>query len=103
MLRLIERVASAAAATGRPVAVCGEVAGDRLLCRCSSGSECASFDQVTPWTPAAKQAVRVTDTRAAGSLARSALAAESAAAVRRLLAAAAAAAADQPHTHEKGP
>ena len=38
--------------------------------------------------PAAKQAVRATDTRAAGRLARAALAAESAAAVRRLLAAA---------------
>ena len=30
VLRLIERAASAAAAAGRPVAVCGEVAGDRL-------------------------------------------------------------------------
>jgi phosphoenolpyruvate-protein kinase (PTS system EI component) len=53
--------------------------------------------------PAAKQAVRATDTGAAGRLATAALAAESAAAVRRLLAAAAPPAAYQPPTREKGP
>ena len=89
MLRLIERAASAAAAAGRPVAVCGEVAGDRLAVPLLVGLGVRELSMSPALIPAAKQAVRATDARAAGGLAEAALAAESAAAVRRLLAAAA--------------
>ena len=89
VLRLIGRAASAAAAAGRPVAVCGEVAGDRLAVPLLVGLGVRELSMSHALIPAAKQAVRATDTRAAGRLAEAALAAESAAAVRRLLAAAA--------------
>ncbi len=103
VLRLIERAAAAAAAAGRPVAVCGEVAGDRLAVPLLVGLGVRELSMSHALIPAAKQAVRATDTRAAGRLAEAALAAESAAAVRRLLAAAAPSAACRPPTHEKGP
>ena len=97
VLRLIERATSAAAAAGRPVAVCGEVAGDRLAVPLLIGLGARELSMSHALIPAAKQAVRSTDTRAAGRLAKAALAAESAAAVRQLLAA------HQPPTPEKGP
>ena len=103
MLRLIERAASAAAAAGRPVAVCGEVAGDRLSVPLLVGLGARELSMSHALIPAAKQAVRATDARAARGLAQAALAAESAAAVRRLLAAAAPSAAYPPPTHEKSP
>ncbi len=103
VLRLIERAAAAAAAAGRPVAVCGEVAGDRLAVPLLVGLGVRELSMSHALIPAAKQAVRAADTRAARRLAKAALAAESAAAVRRLLAAAAPSAAHQPPTLEKGP
>ena len=90
VLRLIERTASAAAGAGRPVAVCGEVAGDRLAVPLLVGLGVRELSMSHTLIPTAKQAVRATDARAARRLAEAALAAESAAAVRRLLAAAAA-------------
>ena len=106
VLRLIGRAASAAAAAGRPVAVCGEVAGDRLAVPLLVGLGVRELSMSPALIPAAKQAVRATDARAAGHLAEAALAAESAATVRRLLAAAPPqphAAADLPPIDEKGP
>ena len=90
VLRLIERTASAAAGAGRPVAVCGEVAGDRLAVPLLVGLGVRELSMSHTLIPTAKQAVRATDARAARRLAEAALAAESAAAVRRLLATAAA-------------
>ena len=107
VLRLIGRAAAAAAAAGRRVAVCGEVAGDRLAVPLLVGLGVRELSMSPALIPAAKQAVRATDARDAGRLAKAALAAESAAAVHRLLAAAAPpqphAAADQPPIDEKGP
>ena len=91
VLRLIERTV-AAAADGRPVAVCGEVAGDRLAVPLLIGLGVRELSMSPALIPAAKQAVRAADTGAARRLAEAALAADSAAAVRRLLAAAAASA-----------
>jgi phosphoenolpyruvate-protein kinase (PTS system EI component) len=71
----------------RRVAVCGEVAGDRLAVPLLVGLGVRELSMSRALIPAAKQAVRATDTRAAARLARAALAADSAAAVRRLLAA----------------
>ncbi len=106
VLRLIERAASAAAAANRPVAVCGEVAGDRLAVPLLVGLGVRELSMSPALIPAAKQAVRATDARAAARLARAALAADSAAAVRRLLAAAAPmaqTAATDAASDEKGP
>ncbi len=91
VLRLIERTVVAAAAAGRPVAVCGEVAGDRLAVPLLLGLGVRQLSMSPALIPAAKQAVRTTDAGAARRLAEEALAADSSAAVRRLLAAAAAA------------
>ncbi len=106
VLRLIGRAASAAAAAGRRVAVCGEVAGDRLAVPLLVGLGVRELSMSPALIPAAKQAVRATDARDAGRLAKAALAAESAAVVHRLLAAAAPpqphSAADQPPIDEKG-
>ena len=103
VLRLIEHAAAAAAAAGRPLAVCGEVAGDRLAVPLLVGLGVRELSMSHALIPAAKQAVRAADTRAARRLAKAALAAESAAAVRRLLAAATSSAAHQPPNLEKGP
>ena len=89
VLRLIERTVTAAAAAGRPVAVCGEVAGDRLAVPLLLGLGVRELSMSPALIPAAKQAVRAADTVAARRLAEEALATDSAAAVRRLLAAAA--------------
>jgi phosphocarrier protein FPr len=89
VLRLIERTAKAAAAAGRRVAVCGEVAGERLAVPLLVGLGVTELSMNPASIPAAKEAVRATRAVRAAELAREALAAESAAAVRRLLAAAA--------------
>ena len=60
VLRLIERAASAATA-GRPVAVCGEVAGDRLAVPLLVGLGVRELSMSPSLIPAAKQAVRATD------------------------------------------
>ena len=85
VLRLIERVARAAAAAGRRVAVCGEVAGDPLAIPLLLGLGVTELSMAPrAHTPAAKQAVRATDSAPARRLAAAALAAESADEVRRL-------------------
>jgi phosphocarrier protein FPr len=85
VLRLMERAAGAASAAGRPVAVCGEVAGDPLAVPLLLGLGVRELSMSPARVAAAKQAVRRTDTGAARRLAERALAAESAAEVRRLL------------------
>ncbi len=86
VLGLIARAAAAATATGRRLAVCGEVAGDRLAVPLLVGLGVDELSMNPAAIPAAKQAVRATDAAEAAALAREALSAESAAAVRRLLA-----------------
>jgi phosphocarrier protein FPr len=85
VLRLIERTAGAAAPAGRPVAVCGEVAGDPIAVPLLLGLGVREISMSAARIAAAKQAVRRTDLAAARRLAERALAAESAAEVRRLL------------------
>jgi phosphocarrier protein FPr len=89
VLRLIRLTVEAAAAAGRRVAVCGEVAGDRLAIPLLIGLGVTELSMNAVAIPAAKQAVRATDAARAAGLAEQALDAESAADVRRLLAAAA--------------
>ena len=84
VLRLIDRVARAAAEGGRGVAVCGEMAGDPLAIPVLLGLGIAELSMGAARIPPAKQAVRATDLSAARQLAGEALAAESAADVRRL-------------------
>ena len=96
VLQLIRRTAAAAAAAGRRLAVCGEVAGDSLAVPLLLGLGATELSMNPVAIPAAKQAVRGADVARAGGLAEQALAAESAAAVRRLLAAAASDAASSP-------
>jgi phosphocarrier protein FPr len=84
VLRLIDRVARAAAGGGRSLAVCGEVAGDPLAIPVLLGLGVHELSMAATRIPAAKQAVRATDVAAARQLAAKALAAESAAEVRRL-------------------
>ena len=84
VLRLIDRVARAAAEGGRSVAVCGEVAGDPLAIPLLLGLGIVELSMAPSQIPAAKQVVRATDVGAARRVAAQALAAESAAAVRRL-------------------
>ena len=84
VLRLIERTARAAAAAGKPVAVCGEVAGDLAAIPLLLGLGITGLSMAPARIGLAKQAVRATDLDAARRLAAAALAAESAAEVRRL-------------------
>jgi phosphoenolpyruvate-protein kinase (PTS system EI component) len=84
VLRLIERVARAAAEGGRAVAVCGELAGDAEAVPLLLGLGVAELSMAPARIPAAKQAVRTTTLLEARRLTEQALAAESAAAVRRL-------------------
>ncbi len=88
VLRLIDMTARAADAAGREVAVCGEIAGDRLAVPLLLGLGVRELSMSPVAIPAVKQAVRATDAAAARRMADEALAAESAAAVRELLAAA---------------
>jgi len=84
VLRLIDRVARAAAEGERGVAVCGEMAGDPLAIPVLLGLGIAELSMAAARIPPAKQAVRATDLAAARRLAAEALAAESAGEVRRL-------------------
>jgi len=86
VLRLIDRVARAAAEGGRSVAVCGEVAGDPLAIPLLLGLGVTELSTAAARIPLAKQAVRATDLGAARQLAEEALAAESPAEVRRMAA-----------------
>ena len=84
VLRLIEHTARAAADGGKEVAICGEVAGDPVAIPLLLGLGVGELSMTAARIPAAKQAVRATDSGAARRLADSALAAGSAAEVRRL-------------------
>ena len=90
VLRLIESTAVAAAAAGRPVAVCGELASEPLAVPLLIGLGIDELSVSVPLVSAVKEAVRNVDASAARELAQRALAAESAAEVRALAAAAAA-------------
>jgi phosphocarrier protein FPr len=83
VLRLIDRVARAAAG-GRGVAVCGEVAGDPLAIPLLLGLGVTELSMAAARIPLAKRAVRATDLGVARQLAGEALAAGSAVAVREL-------------------
>ncbi len=85
VLRLIERVVRTAAAGGRPVSVCGEVAGDPLAIPLLLGlGSHRALDGSGAHTPGQAGRARRRSGRPGGSP-REALAAESAAAVRRLV------------------
>ena len=89
MLRLIGAVARAAGAAGRPVAVCGEIAGDPLAVPILLGLGVTALSMTAPRIALAKQVVRGVEPDAARRLAAKALAADSTAQVRALAAAAA--------------
>jgi phosphoenolpyruvate-protein phosphotransferase/dihydroxyacetone kinase phosphotransfer subunit len=84
VLQLIDRTARAAAAAGKRLAVCGEMAADRLCAPLLIGLGVRELSMNAAAIPAAKQAVRAVDAAAARALADEALAAGTAAAVRRL-------------------
>jgi phosphocarrier protein FPr len=92
VLRLIGAVARAAGDAGRPVAVCGEIAGDPLAVPILLGLGVTALSMTSPRIALAKQVVRGVEPDAARRLATQALAADSTAQVRALAAAAAAAA-----------
>ena len=85
VLRLVARVVDAAVAGGRPVAVCGEVAGDPLAIPLLLGLGITALSTAPARIAAAKRAVRDVEAAAARRLAARALAAESADEVRRLV------------------
>ena len=85
VLRLIDRVVRAAVEGGRPVAVCGEVAGDPLAIPLLLGLGVTELSMAPARIPSAKQVVRAVDVAQARRLAGEALAAGSAAEVRRLI------------------
>jgi len=84
VLRLIERVGRAAAAGGRPLAACGEAAGDPAAIPLLLGLGVSELSMAPGRIAAAKQAVRGVEPTAARRLAERALAAGSAAEVRLL-------------------
>ena len=90
VLRLIDLTARAAAAGGRGVAVCGELAGDSVAVPVLLGLGVTELSVAPARIPAVKQLVRATDISTARILAADALAAQSAAEVRRLAGACAA-------------
>ena len=85
VLRLIAAVCNAAAATGTPVAVCGDMAADLAAVPLLLGLGVRELSVPPPDVPLVKQRVRSTDLRAAEDLAAQALRATSARAVRKLL------------------
>jgi phosphoenolpyruvate-protein kinase (PTS system EI component) len=84
VLRLIHGATRAAAEAGRPVAVCGELAGDPTAVALLLGLGVTELSMAPARIPAAKQAVRAAVMSEGRQLAAEALAAESAADVRRL-------------------
>jgi phosphoenolpyruvate-protein phosphotransferase/dihydroxyacetone kinase phosphotransfer subunit len=91
VLRLIGAVARAAGDAGRPVAVCGEIAGDPLAVPILLGLGVTELSMTSPRIALAKQVVRAVELGAARRLAAQALAADSTAQVRALAKAATAA------------
>jgi phosphoenolpyruvate-protein kinase (PTS system EI component) len=86
VLRLIGAAADAAAAHGRWIGVCGELASDPLAAAPLIGLGVTELSVAPPAVPATKEAVRAVDSADAAALARELLAAESAGAVRARLA-----------------
>jgi multiphosphoryl transfer protein len=85
VLQLIDGVASAARAAGRPVAVCGGLASEPAAAPLLVGLGIGELSAVPGAIPAIKDAVRRRTLEECRELARRALAAESAVAVRKLL------------------
>src|SRR6185503_2878860 len=85
VLQLIEGVASAARAAGRPVAVCGGLASEPAAAPLLVGLGIGELSAVPGAIPAIKDAVRRRTLADCRELARRALAAESAVEVRKLL------------------
>ena len=85
VLRLIGSAADAAAAHGRWIGVCGELASDPLAAAPLIGLGVSELSVAPPAVPATKQAVRAVDSADAAALARELLALESAGAVRARL------------------
>ncbi len=85
VLTLIATVCTAAAATGIPVGVCGDMAADLPAVPLLLGLGVRELSVPPPDIPLVKQRVRATDLRAAEDLAAQALRATSARAVRKLL------------------
>jgi phosphotransferase system enzyme I (PtsI) len=81
VLRLLRRVAVAARRAGRPVSVCGEMAGDPLLVAVLVGLGFRSFSMAPAAIPIVKRTLALVESGAAADLARRALRAGSAAAV----------------------
>jgi phosphocarrier protein FPr len=85
VLRLIAQVTAAAEAQGKPVGICGELAGDPAAVPVLIGLGVTELSMSAPSIPAVKHAVRSTDMEAARALAHEALRRESAEDVRRLV------------------
>jgi phosphotransferase system enzyme I (PtsI) len=79
VLRLLRRVAVAARRAGRPVSVCGEMAGDPLLVAVLVGLGFRSFSMAPAAIPIVKRTLALVECGAAAGLARRALRAASAA------------------------
>jgi multiphosphoryl transfer protein len=92
VLRLVAQVTAAAEARGKPVGVCGELAGDHAAVPVLVGLGVTELSMSAPSIPAVKQAIRSLDSEAARALAQEALRRESAEEVRRLVVPATAAA-----------
>ncbi len=85
VLELIRRTVAGAEALGRPVGICGELAGDATATPLLLGLGVRELSMSGPAIPAVKDAVRATDLGSARELAKRALERSSAAAVRELL------------------
>ncbi len=81
VLRLLRRVAVAARRAGRPVSVCGEMAGDPLLVAALVGLGFRTFSMAPAAIPMVKRTLALIESGAAADLARRALRAASAEAV----------------------
>ena len=84
VLRLVERTVAGAAAHGRWVGVCGELAGDPAAAVLLAGLGVTELSMAPALVPEVKQALRGVDLGQARAAAQAALAAPDAAAARRL-------------------
>jgi phosphocarrier protein FPr len=92
VLRMIQQALDAARGAGIPAALCGELAADPLATPLLLGLGLEEFSVSAPLIPEVKQAIARWTHEEAATIAREALALDSAASVRRLLATAAPAA-----------
>lgn len=86
VLRLIRRVADAAQARGKPVAVCGEMAGDPLGAPLLIGLGIDELSMSPSAIPHIREVIRALDYRSARTVAREALDRANASEVRKLIA-----------------